>query len=118
MSKLRDFASVAVRGNADGYADRPTGTKPVRYASVRTGPVARTGAEKATDGAGGSGYADRPPGFLALTWHFRIPTRYHRLPRAGLGLGGPQGRDPHASLDPAQQPRFPVRRPVFDEVPR
>jgi hypothetical protein len=23
----------------------------------------------------------RPTGFLALTWHFRIPTRYHRFPR-------------------------------------
>src|SRR6185437_3721120 len=31
---------------------------------------------------------------------------------AGLGLGGRQSRDPHAPLDPAQQPRFPVRRPV------
>jgi hypothetical protein len=32
--------------------------------------------EKATDGAEGSGYADRPPGSLALTWHFRTPAAY------------------------------------------
>jgi hypothetical protein len=30
-------------------------------------------AEIATDGAGGSGYADRAPGIVPLTWHFRIP---------------------------------------------
>jgi hypothetical protein len=32
-------------------------------------------------------YPDRPTGFLALTWHFRIPIHYHHLPRRGLGLG-------------------------------
>jgi hypothetical protein len=64
----------------------------VRYASVgagflgragcgraRNGP--RTGAENATDGGGGSGYADRPPGFSVLTCHFRKPARCRRHPR-------------------------------------
>jgi hypothetical protein len=31
---------------------------------------------------------------------------------AGLGLCGPQSRDSHAPLDPAQQPRFPVGQPI------
>jgi hypothetical protein len=49
------------------------------------GPCARDwsteGGGKATDGAGGSGYANRPPGFLPLTWHFRMPARCRNLPR-------------------------------------
>jgi hypothetical protein len=53
----------------------------VRYASVGTGLGSRTGAEKPTDGAGGSGYADRPRGFLSLTWHFRMPAHCCHLPR-------------------------------------
>jgi hypothetical protein len=40
----------------------------------------RTGAREATDGLGRSGYADRPPGFLPLTCHFRMPARCLRLP--------------------------------------
>jgi len=44
----------------------------------RCGP--RTGAEQATDGGGGSGCTDRPPGLLTFTWYFRIPARYQRLP--------------------------------------
>ena len=36
---------------------------------------------KTTDGGGGSGYADRPPGFVPLTWHFRMSARCRRLPR-------------------------------------
>jgi hypothetical protein len=44
-----------------------SGAPAVRYVSVRTGLSPRTGAEKPTDVAGGSGYADRPPGFLPLT---------------------------------------------------
>jgi hypothetical protein len=48
----------------------------VIYASVGTrfwGPCGpRTGAEKATDGAGGSGYADRPPDFPPVTCHFSL----------------------------------------------
>jgi len=43
--------------------------------SVRTGLRPRTGAGKATDGAGRSCYADRPPGFLLLTCHFRMPAQ-------------------------------------------
>jgi hypothetical protein len=70
----------------------------------------RTGEEKATDEAGGSGYADLPPGFVALTWHFRLPACCRHLPlhrvriRAGAlgaasvgevanaGISGTQGR--------------------------
>src|ERR1039457_3520316 len=59
----------------------------VIYMSVRTGLGARTGARTATDGAGGSGYADRPPGFLPLTWRFRMPARYRHPVIAGLGTG-------------------------------
>ncbi len=55
--------------------------------SVRTGLRPRTGPEKATDGAGGSGYADCPPGFLSLTWRFRMPARYRHPLIAGLGTG-------------------------------
>ena len=36
---------------------------------------------KTTDGGGGSGYADRPPGLVPLTWHFRISARCRRFPR-------------------------------------
>jgi hypothetical protein len=56
----------------------------------------RTGAEKPTDGGGGSGYADRPPGFSPLTWHFRMPARCRRLLRrrvqARAGRRGCRGR--------------------------
>src|ERR1700722_6377194 len=41
------------------------GSAAVRYASVGTGLVARTGAEKPTDGGGGSGYTDRHAPLLA-----------------------------------------------------
>ena len=44
----------------------------------------RLGGQKATDGTGGSGCADRPPGFLPLTWHFRMPARC-RPSSPGLG---------------------------------
>ena len=74
----------------------------VRYASVRSGLGPRTGAEKPADGTGGSGYAGRPPGFAPLTWHFRIPLMLIVALLAGLGFGGPQSRDPHVLLDPAQ----------------
>src|ERR1700743_3796308 len=87
----------------------------VRYASVRRGLGPRTGGGKPTDGTGGSGYADRPSGFAPLTWHFRISLILIVSLLAGLGFGGPQSRDPHVPLDPAQQPRFPARPPVFDE---
>ena len=44
--------------------------------------------EKATDGAGGSGHTDRPPGFFPLTWHFGMPEHYRRLPRHRTWLAG------------------------------
>src|ERR1039457_604166 len=64
--------------------------------SVRTGLGPRTGAEKATDGAGGSGHADRPPGFLPLTWHFQdarsLSPSPHRLARDRTECPGCRGR--------------------------
>jgi len=48
----------------------------------------------------------RPPGFLALTWHYRIPTHYHRLPRR-------RSRTRWSLLNLAQQPRFPMKRSVL-----
>jgi hypothetical protein len=41
----------------------------------------RTRPEKTTDGAGRSGYADRPPSFLPLTSHFRLSACCRRRPR-------------------------------------
>lgn len=68
--------------------------RPLCVRAHRLGP--RTGAEKATDGAGRSGYADRPPGFLPLTWHFRMPARCRHLPRhqarTRAGCHGRRGR--------------------------
>jgi hypothetical protein len=63
----------------------------VRYASVgagfrdpcgpRTGTDRPTdGAEKATDGAGGSGYADRPARILVLTWYLSLLSHRRRCP--------------------------------------
>ena len=49
------------------------------HGRARTSP--RTGAGKATDGAGGSGYADRPARIPSLTCHFRMPARCLRRPR-------------------------------------
>ncbi len=37
--------------------------------------------------AGGSGYADRPRGFVPLTWRFRISACHRHLLIAGLGTG-------------------------------
>jgi hypothetical protein len=31
------------------------------------------GRKRPRTGAGGSGYADRPADYVALTWHFRLP---------------------------------------------
>ena len=47
------------------------------------------GAEKPTDGGGGSGYGDRPRGFVPLTWHFRTPAHVviSLVARLGPGLG-------------------------------
>jgi hypothetical protein len=50
----------------------------------------------------------RPPGFLALTWHYRIPTHYHRLPRRRS-----RTRTRWSLLNLAQQPRFPMKRSVL-----
>ena len=53
---------------------------------ARTGP--RTGTDQPTDDGGkghGRGrwerFADRPPGFIPLTWHFGLPARCRYLPR-------------------------------------
>ena len=40
-----------------------------------------------TDGGSGSGYADRPPGYVSLTWHFRSLLAVVISLVAGLGLG-------------------------------
>jgi hypothetical protein len=39
---------------------------------------------RGTDGEGGSGYADRPPGFWPLACHFRLPTHCRRRLRCRL----------------------------------
>ena len=78
------FGAAAVRyASVDAGFRGPSGPRTVgepatdgrgpAHGRARTSP--RTGAEKATDGADRSGYADRPSGFLALTWHFRTPGR-------------------------------------------
>jgi hypothetical protein len=36
---------------------------------------------KATERAGRSSSADRPPSFSPLTWHFMMPDRFRHLPR-------------------------------------
>ena len=75
------FGAAAVRyASVDAGSRGPSGRQTVAepatdghgpaHGRPRTSP--RTTAEKATDGAGGSGYADRPPGFLPLTWHFMV----------------------------------------------
>jgi hypothetical protein len=95
--------------------EAPSRAAAVRYASVHSGLDPRTGGGKPTDGTGRSGYVDRPSGFVPLTWYFRIPLII--IVSFLTGLGGPQSREPHVPLDPALQPRFPARQPVFDEVP-
>ena len=67
-------STYAVRGTFPGPP--PSAMRPW---ALGLGP--RTGAEKPTDGGGGSGYADRPPGLVPLTWHFRMPARCRHLPR-------------------------------------
>jgi hypothetical protein len=59
----------------------------------------RTATENATDWASGSGYADHPPGFLALNWHFRIPGAHEWLepPRAVPALGAASLDEPRAT---------------------
>ena len=44
----------------------------VRYASVAPGFLTLEIHGRGTDGKGGSGYADRLPGFWPLTCHFRV----------------------------------------------
>ena len=78
------FVAAAVRYTSVGAEFRgPSGAQTVAepatdghgqaYGQARTNP--RTTAEEATDGAGGSGYTDRPHGFLPLSWHFRFLDR-------------------------------------------
>jgi hypothetical protein len=62
-------------------------TAAVRYASVRIWLRPRTGAEIATDGGGGNGYADRPPGLVPLTWRLGCLLDVVISPVAGFGLG-------------------------------
>jgi hypothetical protein len=84
------------------------------HGRARTSP--RTTAEKATDGAGGSGYDNRPTGFLALTWHFRIPIHYHHLPRRWTRTRT-RTRTRWPLLHPAQRSRFPMERLVLSGTP-
>src|ERR1700737_2215956 len=90
MSFEAAFGTAAVRyASVDAGFRGPSGPRTVgepatdergpAHGRARTSP--RTTAEKATDGAGGSGFADRPPGFVPLTWHFGLPARCPDLPR-------------------------------------
>jgi len=51
-------------------AESATDGRGPAHGRPRTSP--RTEAKKATDGAGGSGHADRLPGFVSLTCYFMI----------------------------------------------
>jgi len=67
---------------------------------------------RGADWPAGSGYADRPPGFLPLTWHFRMPARCPHLPhhwvriRTGCldaeGVGDPLVRAVSLPVDAAR----------------
>jgi hypothetical protein len=48
-----------------------------------------SGARTGTDGEGGSGMLTVPPGFLALTWHFRMlfVVAVSLVAGSGIGLG-------------------------------
>jgi hypothetical protein len=82
-------SAYAVRGGAPDHR-RPLCIRAPR-ASVAVRP--RTGACAATDGAGGSGYADRPASFLPLNCHFRMSADGHYVSAgaAPLGLDCPCG---------------------------
>jgi hypothetical protein len=87
--------SVAVRGKADG-AHRPgCGTNPVRYTSMRSGPLT----EGSTDGHGRRRQeaALSHPGPALLVFHlplFRMPARRRRLPRRRVRARRPCVGDP------------------------
>jgi hypothetical protein len=88
-----------------------TGTKRVQRQSIilyRMGGTWKRLADRVLGSPPVIGAPCRAPGFLALTWHYRIPTQYHRLLVAGLGLGL-GGLYPNL----AQQPRFPMKRSVL-----
>jgi hypothetical protein len=54
----------------------------------RTRPGQATdGAEKSTDGSVGAVTLTAPPGFVALTWHFRVPLAAVISLFTGLALG-------------------------------
>jgi len=64
------------------------------------GGKATDGGGKATDEAGRGGYADRPPGFLPLTCHFRMPARCRQQDRDPVpGPAGHLGRR-HPGVQP------------------
>lgn len=73
-------STYAVRGSVPGRRRRPLCVRAHRAWST-------DGGGKPTDGGGGSGYADRAPGFLPLTWHFRIPVAAVIPFVTGFGLG-------------------------------
>ena len=75
----RRVAAVRVRGHRVSGAGRSANRGGTGHGRARTSP--RTGAEKATDGAGGSGFADRSHPNHYLTWHFRRPARCRHYPR-------------------------------------
>jgi hypothetical protein len=58
-----------VRGHRVPGSERSTDRGRTGHGRARTSP--RTTTEKATDGAGGSGYADRHPPFLAFDLPFQ-----------------------------------------------
>jgi hypothetical protein len=88
------------------------------HGRARTSP--RTGAEKATDGAGGSGYANRSHPDSPLTCRFRMPARCRRRRRHRGLPRRPVCRGPRRCADWQRWPgrRFSGRRSSAGPRPR
>ena len=84
-----DAADQRIRASRCDSGPPPSAMRPCEPGS---GAVKATdGGAEATDGAGRSGYADRPPGFCPLTWHFRLRLDIAVSLVYGVLLGVPGG---------------------------